>query len=241
MTRQGNKTLIVTNAYTPFGKGQTTNTMTDSIYTIALLTIASGMTIIAGISAYLYRQRDGQFEAAAKRCNELATKLEREELLTRRLDESGKRSEDTAGYYMNRCDQLQEERDMLRRTIQGLQETQTQLERIISDLSAERATLYRRNAKGQIEPITPKPRKPHTLKHGMTVKDPTSEQAKRIFREAKKAGIEVYKAEMFGDEFTDIWYSSPSNVIMPRVDRDTVTETHITPTEFIRRIRGEQE
>jgi hypothetical protein len=46
---------------------------------------------------------------------------------------------------------------------------------------------------------------------------------------------------MFGDEFTDIWYSSPSNVIMPRVHRYTVTETHITPTEFIRRIRGEQE
>jgi len=215
--------------------------MTDSIYTIAILTVACGMTVIAGVLAYLYRQRDGQFEAAAKRCNELTTKLEREELLTRRLDESGKRSEETANYYMTRCDQLQEERDMLRRTIQGLSETQTQLERIISDLSAERATLYRRNAKGQIEPITPKPRKPHTLRHGMTVKDTTPQQAKRIFAEARKAGIEVYKPEMFGDEFTDIWYSSPSNVIMPRVDRDTVTETRITPTEFIRRIRGKQE
>jgi hypothetical protein len=215
--------------------------MTDSIYTIALFVVSAGMTVIAGVLAYLYRERDGQFEAAARRCNELATKLEREEMLTRRLDESGKRSEDTAGYYMTRCEQLQEERDMLRRTIQGLRETQTQLERIISDLSAERANLYFRNAKGQIEPITPKPRKPHTLRHGMTVKDPTEAQAKRIFAEAKKAGMEVYKAEMFGDEFTDIWYSSPSNVIMPREDRDTVTETRITPTEFIRRIRGEQE
>ena len=111
--------------------------MTDSIYTIALLTIASGMTIIAGISAYLYRQRDGQFEAAAKRCNELATLLEREQMLTRRLDESGKRSEDTAGYYLTRCDQLQEERDMLRRTIKGLKETQAQLERLIHRASAD--------------------------------------------------------------------------------------------------------
>jgi len=219
--------------------------MTDSIYTIALLTVASGMTVIAGVLAYLYRQRDGQFEAAAKRCNELTTKLEREELLTKRLDESGKRSEDTANYYMTYCDQLQEERDMLRRTIQGLEGTQTQLERIISDLSAERATLYRRNAKGQIEPITPKPRKPHTLKHGMTVKDPTPAQAKRIFAEARKAGIKVEGLDKY-----------PHNQIHPHVRylsdasgehvfciiRKPAQEgLDITPNEFIRRIRGEQE
>jgi exonuclease VII small subunit len=213
--------------------------MTDSIYTIALLTVASGMTVIAGVLAYLYRQRDGQFEAAANRCNELTTKLEREELLTRRLDESGKSSEETADYYMTRCDQLQEERDMLRRTIQGLEGTQTQLERMVSDLSAERATLYRRNAKGQIEPITPKPRKPHTLKHGMTVKDPTPQQAKRIFAEARKAGIEVYEQEKLGDEFPNIWFGNPSSVVMPARSKDT--DIYITPTEFIRRIRGEQE
>jgi hypothetical protein len=208
--------------------------MTDSIYTIALFIISAGMTTIAGISAYLYRQRDGQFDAAARRCNELAEENEQYETALATSEA----------------------------TVKGLKETQAQLERIIHKAGADLkdteanmewwknnaqasqaiiATLYLRNAKGQIEPITPKPRKPHTLKHGMTVKDPTEAQAKRIFREAKKAGIEVYKAEMFGDEFTDIWYSSPSNVIMPRVDRDTVTETRITPTEFVRRIRGEQE
>jgi exonuclease VII small subunit len=219
--------------------------MTDSIYTIAILTVASGMTVIAGILSYLYRQRDGQFEAAAKQVNALTTKLEREELLTKRLDESGKRSEETANYYMTRCDQLQDERDTLRRTIQGLEGTQTQLERIISDLSAERATLYRRNAKGQIEPITPKPRKPHTLKHGMTVKDPTEAQGKRIFAEARKAGIHL---EHLNDdeEIVSLVFSSSDN---NSPEKDTliilgvyVTEAiYITFTEFIRRIRGEQE
>jgi len=219
--------------------------MTDSIYTIALLTVASGMTVIAGVLAYLYRQRDGQFEAAAKRCNELTTKLEREELLTKRLDESGKRSEETADYYMTRCEQLQEERDMLRRTIQGLEGTQTQLERIISDLSAERATLYRRNAKGQIEPITPKPRKPHTLKHGMTVKDPTEAQAKRIFSEARKAGIGI--DDLTGDEeiavlvFSSKYTNLASKDAILSVSSYIKEATYITPTEFIRRIRGEQE
>ncbi len=39
-------------------------------------------------------------------------------------------------------------------------------------LVMERETLYFRNAKGQIQPITPKPRKPHTLKHGMHLHHP---------------------------------------------------------------------
>jgi len=221
--------------------------MTDSIYTIAILTVASGMTVIAGILAYLYRQRDGQFEEAAKQVNALTTKLEREELLTRRLDESGKRSEETADYYMTRCEQLQDERDTLRRTIQGLEGTQTQLERIISDLSAERATLYRRNAKGQIEPITPKPRKPHTLKHGMTVKDPTPQQAKRIFAEARKAGIDWDNVPPVEDDkmSSDVifwqyeYYGRSCEIVAVRPKPYEVT-TYITPTEFIRRIRGEQ-
>jgi len=213
--------------------------MTDSIYTIAILTVACGMTVIAGVLAYLYRQRDGQFEAAANRCNELTTKLEREELLTRRLAESGKRSEETADYYMTRCGQLQDERDMLRRTIQGLEGAQTQLERMVSDLSAERATLYRRNAKGQIEPITPKPRKPHTLQHGMTVKDPTPQQAKRIFAEARKAGIETLGPELVTKEYPWVWYT-PLDAVSRSAATSYDDDIYITPTEFIRRIRGEQ-
>jgi len=216
--------------------------MTDSIYTIALLTVACGMTVIAGVLAYLYRQRDGQFEAAAKRCNELTTKLEREELLTSRLDESGRRSEETANYYMTRCEKLQDERDTLRRTIKGLEGTQTQLERIISDLSAERATLYRRNAKGQIEPITPKPRKPHTLKHGMAVKDPTEAQAKRIFSEARKAGMESKSScGATSKQFPNIWYCEGERFNNGVTDCCGEGGIIITFTEFIRRIRGEQE
>jgi len=215
--------------------------MTDSVYTIAILTVASGMTVIAGVLAYLYRQRDGQFEEAAKQVNALTTKLEREELLTKRLDESGKRSEETADYYMTRCEQLQEERDTLRRTIQGLEGTQTQLERIISDLSAERATLYRRNAKGQIEPITPKPRKPHTLKHGMTVKDPTPQQAKRIFAEARKAGMGIGLSADGDGVFPHIQFTEASSGhwVTRIIDVALMQELEITPTEFIRRIRGE--
>jgi hypothetical protein len=213
--------------------------MTDSIYTIALLTIASGMTIIAGISAYLYRQRDGQFEAAARRCNELAEENEQYETALATSEA----------------------------TVQGLKETQAQLERIIQEaiaklermdaeledckaiamrhagdfnaLQAERATLYFRNAKGQIEPITPRPRKPHTLKHGMTVKDPTEAQAKRIFSEAKKAGIDT-KGDSVATHVTPyLWFNGRSVCMKTNAEYPVVT--YITPTEFVRRIRGEQE
>jgi predicted RNase H-like nuclease (RuvC/YqgF family) len=192
--------------------------MTDSIYTIALLTIASGMTIIAGISAYLYRQRDGQFEAAAKRCNELADENEQYETALATSEA----------------------------TVKGLRETQAQLERIVhmastqlDRLHAERANLYFRNAKGQIEPITPKPRKPHTLKHGMTVKDPTPEQAKRIFREARKAGIETGGDSVATHVTPYLWFNGGRVCMKTNAEYPVVT--YITPTEFIRRIRGEHE
>jgi hypothetical protein len=176
------------------------------------------MTIIAGISAYLYRQRDGQFEAAARRCNELATLLEREEMLTRRLAANGS----SMSAELNKWKQLSAE------------QTTT-----IDLLQSERATLYRRNAKGQIEPITPRPRKPNTLRHGMTVKDPTDAQAKRIFREAKKAGLET--GAMITDHYNDVFYSSDDCGFVSACKSLSDKTNYITPTEFIRRIRGEQE
>ena len=210
--------------------------MTDSIYTIALLTIASGMTIIAGISAYLYRQRDGQFEAAARRCNELADENEQYETALATSEA----------------------------TVKGLKETQAQLERIVhkasedleqskaiamqhaadlNALQAERANLYFRNAKGQIEPITPKPRKPHTLKHGMTVKDPTEAQAKRIFAEARKAGMGIGLSADGDGVFPHIQFTDASSGdwVTRIIDVALMQEIEITATEFIRRIRGEQE
>ena len=132
---------------------------TQSFYTIALCVVATGMTFIAGIMGYLYRQRDEQFEQAAKRVNELTTKLERKELLTKRLDENGKKSENTADYYMSRSHQLQQEIDTLRSTVKQYEEWCDEKQKSIDLLKAERATLYRRNEKGQIVPITPKPKK----------------------------------------------------------------------------------
>jgi hypothetical protein len=107
-------------------------------------------------------------------------------------------------------------------------------------LESERATLYFRNAKGQIEPITPKPRKPHTLKHGMRVKDPSAYQAKRIFADAKRAGMEVFKPEMIGDEFPSVFFGNDVTgigVVMPC--KHAEDNIYISATEFRRRIKGE--
>jgi len=108
-------------------------------------------------------------------------------------------------------------------------------------LLTERATLYFRNAKGQIQPITPMPRKPHTLKHGMTVKDPSAYQAKRIFADAKRAGIEVFKSELIGDEFPYMFFGEDGitgiGVVMP--SKHAKDNIYISAHEFRRRIEGE--
>ena len=212
--------------------------METQFYTIALCVVAGGMTFIAGIMGYLYRQRDEQFEQAARRVNELTTKFEREELLTKRLDWNGKKSEKTADYYMNRCDQLQQEIDTLRSTVAQYEEWCDEKQKSIDLLKSERATLYRRNEKGQIVPITPKPRKPHTLKHGMTVKDPTPKQAERIFREARRAGILSAKAEMPSNRFPCILFAV-NGIVTDCIAMECGNETYITASEFVKRIKGE--
>jgi hypothetical protein len=107
----------------------------------------------------------------------------------------------------------------------------------VNTLHAERANLYFRNSKGQIEPITPKPRKPHTLKHVMTVKHPTQEQAKRIFREAKKAGILHRNAELPSGRCPSIWFLNNDGV--HHCGGGESGCKIVTASEFVRRIKGE--
>lgn len=86
--------------------------------------------------------------------------------------------------------------------------------------------------------ITPKP---HTLRHGMTVKDPTPEQAKEIFEEAKRLGIDNH-----GTTLTPIcpWInyeaSNPNYATVGtcagRVDEDDI---YLTPDQFLAHMRGE--
>jgi hypothetical protein len=112
-------------------------------------------------------------------------------------------------------------------------------------LKSERATLYFRNAKGQIEPITPKERKPHTLKHGMTVKDPSAYQAKRIFAAARRAGMVL--EDLCGDDPLSLIVFSDSKTNLVGLDTvlliaHQINESQIiSASEFLRRIKGEIE
>jgi hypothetical protein len=117
-------------------------------------------------------------------------------------------------------------------------------DKLLDQMRTERATLYRRNAKGQIEPITPKERKPHTLKHGMTVKDTTPAEVKRIFAEARKAGIvAVEERDIYHRKSRLIAYTAgdllrPENKIYHSFMTNSRT-TYISAREFLRRIKGE--
>ena len=77
--------------------------------------------------------------------------------------------------------------------------------------------------------------KPHTLRHGMTVKNPTEKEAKEIFEAARVAGIYVYRTQL-SDIKPNIWYgrdevtvcvSNPSPPFM------NGSIEYITPSEFI--------
>jgi hypothetical protein len=118
----------------------------------------------------------------------------------------------------------------------------------LNTLQAERAHLYRRNAKGHFEAVVPQKPKPHTLKHGMTVKNPSAYQAKRIFAEAKRAGMDWDTLENMAavDPTADIifwpyeWNGEKKDCVINRPESYPPV-SYISAREFIRRIKGEIE
>lgn len=149
-----------------------------------------------------------------------------------------KQATDKAAKIQDERDKANHLRDQYEKTMRAAMEENDRM-------MAERATLYYRNSKGRIVPITPKPRNPHTLKHGMTVKDPTPEQAKRIFREAKRAGVSIEDLTGGGDVAVLVFSSKDTNLAA----KDAVLAvcshineaTYITASEFVKRIKGEVE
>lgn len=84
--------------------------------------------------------------------------------------------------------------------------------------------------------------KPHTLRHGMTVKDPTPEQAKEIFDEAQRLGIEFFGDPMPNEQYTWIWFeaSNPAwATIGTCTDRTWPFTKFVTFNEFLAHMRGE--
>jgi len=150
-----------------------------------------------------------------------------------------KQATDKAAKIQSERDMANELRDRCEKTMRAAMEENDRL-------LTERATLYFRNALGQIEPITPKERKPHTLKHGMTVKDPSAYQAKRIFREAKKAGIMIIGSE-HPNKFRpniDFLEKDASDMCADNIAWGLAIAQGgkiVSAREFLRRIKGEIE
>jgi hypothetical protein len=108
----------------------------------------------------------------------------------------------------------------------------------LNTLQSERATLYRRNAKGHFEAVVPQKPKPHTLRPGMTVKNPSAYQAKRIFAEAKRAGL-CY-LDIAAEILPWIYYSY-GDIVCSCEPSHQEGATYISAREFRRRIKGEIE
>jgi hypothetical protein len=207
---------------------------TQDALTFAFAAIAACATFGLGLFTYLYRQANDELEESAIRYNSL----------NEVVDEQAKEIEAAN----DAIDHLRLEKRTIENVSKRWEELAAGRKVDYDRLLTERATLYLRNALGQIEPITPKPSKPHTLKHGMTVKDPSAYNAKRIFREAKKAGIDWDNVPPVEDDKMSLdiifweyeWNGEKESVVAPRPNSYEVT-TYISATEFIRRIKGEIE
>ena len=189
----------------------------------------------AVLTALLFGANILQAIAAINRRNELAEAHDGKQAAMEML----KQATDKAKKVQAERDMANELRDRCEKTMRAAMEENDRL-------MIERANLYFRNAKGQIEPITPKPIKPHTLKHGMTVKDPTPYQAKRIFAAARRAGIDANEEkDIFHRKSRFIAYTAgdrlnPKNIIYHSTFA-THRNTYISAREFLRRIKGEIE
>ena len=84
---------------------------------------------------------------------------------------------------------------------------------------------------------------PHTLRHGMTVKDPTPEQAREIFDEAKRLGIESYESNgNVSKEYPWVWYVDDDGFLSGISDCVGVefgSEVFVNPSQFLAHMRGE--
>lgn len=80
--------------------------------------------------------------------------------------------------------------------------------------------------------------KKHTLKHGMTVKNPTEDQAKAIFEAAKEVGILRESGDDINQITPWIWYAEECGVTSCRSMR-LYNDIYTTATEFLQRIKGE--
>jgi hypothetical protein len=77
---------------------------------------------------------------------------------------------------------------------------------------------------------------PHTLRHGMTVKNPTDKEAKEIFEAARVAGIDIGTMKA---PYKSIWFSTVNSISRCLLSDHNVKQVFITRSEFIARIKGE--
>jgi len=79
--------------------------------------------------------------------------------------------------------------------------------------------------------------KPHTLRYGMTVKNPTEKEAKEIFEEAMRLGLRVESTLKTSQTFPWIWVAYDGE-ICSCVSRTCGSQTFVTAKEFVQRMKN---
>lgn len=90
----------------------------------------------------------------------------------------------------------------------------------------------------QFDGMTVKPK----LIHGLTVKNPTEDEAKMIFDEARRLGVlSKNECHKITERFTNLWYYSEGNVfdgVSACLENVSESQTFVTAQEFVQRMQN---
>lgn len=143
------------------------------------------------------------------------------------------RQRNSKGQFLPRDTRKAEFKQGMEKVSAAFKNIQADIDRIAnsSDESTESAlNMGRTLAMGQ--PAKPK----HRLTHGLTVKNPTEDEAKAIFAEAKRLGIVTDQQN--GNRYC-IWFSAEFGVLWGN-DLWVDGEEFVTASEFIARMQGKE-
>ena len=115
---------------------------------------------------------------------------------------------------------------------------------VSNELEATKAKVRKRDANGKFLPSgNARPKRVNKVKsespklvHGLTVKNPTEDEAKMIFDEARRFGLRIHAEERLEAELPNIWFTP--NDTVSRCIIGSSQRQYVTAKEFVQRMQN---
>ena len=143
---------------------------------------------------------------------------------------------------------LQANEHKLRDAEKEIRDLQAKLDHAENELEATKAKVRKRDANGKFLPSgNARPKRVKKVKaaievespklvHGLTVKNPTKDEAKMIFDEAKRLGLRIHAEERLEAELPHVWFTP--NDTVSRCIIGSSQRQYVTAKEFVQRMQN---